>query len=327
MTGSSTPKVSVCIPAFNAAEYLCQAVESVLEQSYQDFEIVIVDNCSTDQTDALVDALLKKSNGRIRYYKNSHNIGLVGNFNRCLEYAEGIYIKFLCADDLLLHGCLERMTAGLEAHQSVKLVSSSRLVIDEHGNELGIRRYMTKDGLVRGSQAITRCLFGGNYIGEPTAVMFRKSDLKGCFREDMPQLTDMEMWFQLLEEGDLLSLGMPLCAIRSHSAQMTHANVRSGSIVEDNTKLFDAYSQKPYLKPTLFLSLQHKLLMTYRVWMSRKYLSDEKRKVVIARYASGLAYLLMPLVWFALGLKKQMLGAGKVSGLYRCCRPGRYMKK
>ena len=192
MTVSNTPKVSVCIPAFNAAEYLRQAVESALGQSYRDFEIVIVDNCSTDQTGALVDEMLKKSNGRIRYYKNDRNIGLVGNFNRCLEYAKGAYIKFLCADDLLLIGCLERMVAGLDAYPSVKLASSSRLVIDEHSNELGIRRYKNGDAIVRGNQAITRCLFGGNYIGEPTAVMFRKSDLKGGFREDMPQLSDMD---------------------------------------------------------------------------------------------------------------------------------------
>src|SRR3989338_6407950 len=206
MIDTNIPKVSVCIPAFNAADYLRQAVESVLGQDYQDYEIVLVDNCSTDHTGSLVSELQQLSNGRIRFYQNDRNIGLVGNLNRCLEYAKGSYIKFLCADDMLLPGCLDQMAAGLDLHQSVKLVGSGRLVVDERGNELGVRRYMTGDAIVRGKQVITRCLFGGNYIGEPTAVMFRKSDLKGCFREDMPQLSDMDMWFQLLEQGDLLSL-------------------------------------------------------------------------------------------------------------------------
>ncbi|MDO8412821.1 MAG: glycosyltransferase family A protein [Gallionellaceae bacterium] len=301
-------KVSVCIPTYNTAEYLGQAIESVLEQNYPDFEIVIVDNCSTDQTDALVSTMLKAGNGNIRFFKNETNIGLVGNLNRCLDHATGAYVKFLCADDLLLPGCLQQMAAGLDSHQSVKLVSSSRLLIDEHGNHLGAREYAAGDTIVPGHQAITRCLFGGNYIGEPTAVMFRKNDLKGYFREDMPQLSDMEMWFKLLEQGDLLNLAKPLCAIRSHAAQMTHANVRSSRIVEDNIKIFDIYSPKPYLKTTLLLSLRHKLLMTYRVWKSRKYLLDGEKKMVLSRYASRWAYPLMPVVWLMLELKKRLAG-------------------
>jgi len=308
MIGIKTPKVSICIPAFNAAGFLRQAVESVLEQSYRDFEIVIVDNCSTDQTGALVDEMLKNSAGHIRYYKNDRNIGLVGNFNRCMEHAIGAYIKFLCADDLLLNGCLERMAAGLDTYLSVRLVGSSRLVIDERGNELGIRRYKNEDAIVRGDQTITRCLFGGNYIGEPTAVMFRKSDLKGGFREDMPQLSDLEMWFQLLEQGDFLSLEKPLCAIRSHPAQMTHTNVGSGKLIEDNIKLFETYSQKSYIQVTWFLMLKHKLLMTYRVWMSRKAIPGEKRVMVLSRYASKTAYVLMPLAVLALRLKELITG-------------------
>lgn len=308
MVDSNAPKVSVCIPTFNAADYLRQAVESVLEQSYQNFEIVIVDNCSTDHTESLISKLQQLGNGRIRFYQNDRNIGLVGNLNKCLEYAKGDYIKFLCADDLLLPGCLDQMAAALDLHQSVKLISSSRLVIDERGNELGVRRYMTGDAIVRGNQAITRCLFGGNYIGEPTAVMFRKADLKRGFREDMPQLSDMDMWFHLLEQGDLLSLKKPLCAFRSHAAQMTHSNVKSSVLVEDNIKLFETYSQKPYLEATWLLMLQHKLLMTYRVWVSRKSISDEKRKMVLDRYASKLAYMLMPVVGLALRLKKRITG-------------------
>lgn len=306
MIDTNTPKVSICIPAFNAADYLRQAVESVLGQDYQDYEIVIIDNCSTDHTVSLVSELQQLSNGRIRFYQNDRNIGLVGNLNRCLEYAKGAYIKFLCADDMLLPGCLEKMAAGLDLHSSVKLVSCGRLVIDMYGNKLGTRHYVAGDNIVSGKQVITRCLFGGNFIGEPTAVMFRKTDLKGCFREDMPQLSDMDMWFQLLEQGDLLSLEKPLCAIRSHPAQMTHSNVRSGRLIEDNIKLFETYSQKSYLESTWFLRLQHKFLMTYRIWVSRKSISDETRKMVLDQYASRSAYVLMPVVKLALHLKERM---------------------
>lgn len=311
MAESSTPIVSVCIPTFNGAEYLRQAVESVLQQSYQDFEIVIVDNCSTDQTNALVGAMLKGNSSCIRYYRNDLNIGLVGNFNKCLEYARGTYIKFLCADDLLLPVCLEQMAIGLNTCKSVTLVATGRLIIDEHGRELAINRYSNADVLVPGKQAITECLFGSHYIGEPTAVMFRRSDLTGKFREDLPQVLDMDMWFRLLERGDLLYMGEPLCAIRHHAGQMTHANTKSGESIEDSLKLFEAYSHKTYINPSLRLVAQHQVHIAYRVWKSRKYITSEKKKLVLGRYGSTLAYRLMPVGSFLLNFKRRIFASLK----------------
>lgn len=96
------------------------------------------------------------------------------NFNKCLEYAQGTYIKFLCADDLLLPECLEQMAAALDAHHSVTLVCGSRMIIDETGKELKLKQYSSRDTIIPGGKAITRCLFGKNYIGEPTAIMFAR---------------------------------------------------------------------------------------------------------------------------------------------------------
>ncbi|MGB8517208.1 MAG: glycosyltransferase family 2 protein [Gallionella sp.] len=301
---SNNPKVSICIPTFNGAAYIRQAVTSVLEQDYTNFEIVIVDNCSTDKTAELVEDLQKTNKSCIRYYQNDHNIGLVANLNKCIEYAHGVYIKFLCVDDELLPGCIEQMVSGLELHKTVSLVSASRKFIDQDGRLLGVKRYLNLDTVVRGNQVITRCLFGGNFIGEPSAVMFRKNDLTGCFREDLPQLSDMDMWFQLLEHGDLLSLATPLCAIRIHAGQMTHANVKLGKVIEDNIKIFDLYSHKRYLQTNWFLLFKHKLLMTYRLWVSRKFISPESKRKVLNQYASRWAYRFMPVVEFLVSLRK-----------------------
>lgn len=307
MPRSNMPKVSVCIPTFNNADFLRQAVESVLGQSDQDFEIVIVDNCSTDHTGILVEDLQKKNDGRIHFYKNDQNIGLTGNFNKCLKYAQGAYIKFLCSDDVLLPECLEKMVAALDTHQSVTLVCSGRLIFNEADEKLGFKQYPSADDIIRGSNVITKCLFGKNYIGEPTAVMFRKKDLTGDFREDLPQLMDMEMWFRLLEQGDLLCIGTPLCAVRVHSGQVTHTNKKSGKLIDDNVKLFDEYSQKPYLKITPLLVMKRKVLMTYRVWVSRKFISESKKRMILDQYASKLIYILMPLVEYVVSLEKWVM--------------------
>lgn len=304
MNHSIIPQLSVCIPTYNCAEFLRQAVESVLMQTYQNLEIVIIDNCSTDETVTLVEEIISSSSRNIRFYKNDRNIGMVSNLNRCLELARGTYIKFLMADDLLLQGCLEQMAAGLETNNSVTLVACGRMTVDEKGYELSIRRYSDTNIVVPGARAITECLFGRNYIGEPTAVMFRKSDLEGKFREDMPQVLDMDMWFRLLEHGDLLYMSEPLCAIRRHARQMTHANIKSGALVEDNIKLFEAYSHKAYINPSWRLVVQHRIYITYRVWMSRKYISYNHRRKVLNRYGSVLAYWLMPVGWFTLNLAR-----------------------
>jgi glycosyltransferase involved in cell wall biosynthesis len=307
MPGFNKPKVSICIPTFNSENYLREAIESALIQNNQDLEIVIVDNCSTDHTGTLVKDFQKREDRRIRFYKNDRNIGLAGNFNKCLEYAKGEYIKFLCSDDLLLPECIERMAGVLDAHQSVSLVCSGRLILNRNGEKLGYKKYLSAETIIRGSSATTRCLFGKNYIGEPTAVMFRKRDAGRYFREDLPQLMDMEMWFYLLEQGDLLNIGVPLCAIRLHSGQMTHTNKESGKLIDDNVKLFDEYSQKSYLEVTPLLMMKRRMLMTYRVWVSRKFIPDSKKKMILERYASKFMYMLMPLVGSAISLEKWVM--------------------
>lgn len=310
MTEMTAPKISICIPVYNGERFLPRAVESALRQSYSNFEVLIVDNASTDGT-ARWAADRAAAHSKIRLLKNDRNIGLVGNLNRCLEYAQGTYIKFLMADDMLLPGCLEQMATGLDTHESITLVASGRLIVDEQENELTVSRYSNMNVVMPGKQAITECLFGSNYIGEPTAVMFRKSGLVGKFREDMPQVLDIDMWFRLLERGDLFYIGEPLCAIRQHADQMTHANIQSGALLEDNIRLFETYSHKTYIKPSFRLVAQHKVYMTYRVWMSRKYISSKKKTMVLNRYGSTLVYWLMPVGWLLLNFKRHAFASLK----------------
>lgn len=292
----SAPQVSVCIPAFNAAAYLGPALESVLAQDHPDFEVVVVDNHSTDGTGALVEQWIARGESRIRLYRNDSNIGMVANLNRCLELAAGRYVKFLMADDLLRPACLARMSAALDAHAGVSLVASGRDIIDPQGHARGRRCAFRSDRIVPGKQALVDCLYGANFIGEPTAVMFRRRDVDAGFRADLPQLLDMELWFRLLERGDLMYLAESLCAIRHHAEQATNANIRSGALVRDNVTLYEAYAHKPYARAGLRLRLRHRAYMARRVWVSRDFLPPDERQAVLERFGSTLAYRLMPAV-------------------------------
>jgi glycosyltransferase involved in cell wall biosynthesis len=303
----TSPKISICIPTFNGANYICQAVNSALEQDYPDTEIVIVDNCSTDQTAVIVEDLLSKCDGRIRYYRNERNVGLAENFNTCVRYARGLYVKFLCVDDVLLPGCLAIMAAEFDKNPSAALVCGGRLVIDSADKPMELKRYSSRRALIPGQEVIARCVLGTNFIGEPTAVMFRKQDLTPSFRDDLPQLMDMEMWFRLLEKGNLLNIELPVCAVRVHEAQMSGVNLKLGNLVSDRVKIFEEYGRQSRLELSLFQRVKHKLAMTYRVWVSRAFLSRGDKKMVLRRYGIIAVYPFMPLVSVIIVIKRALI--------------------
>ncbi|NMG64674.1 glycosyltransferase [Azoarcus indigens] len=289
------PKVSVCIPTYNGARYLPGAIASVLAQTYQDFEVVIVDNASSDSSAELLTELAKQSE-KIHVFHNARNLGLAGNLNRCAELARGQFIKYLCVDDLLLPDCLALLVQGLQAHPEAVLACGGRISITDEGKAFGLRHYAAQDGVVPGNMVMSRCLYSRNYIGEPTAVLFRKPDMQFGFREELPQLMDMELWLRMLQTGSLLNIAAPVCSIRFHAGQMTLKNIRSGALVQDNVRVFTEFSNRTDLQVTPMLALRHKILMTYRVWVSRKFITAQTKRDVLRRFGSRLAYPFMPIL-------------------------------
>jgi glycosyltransferase involved in cell wall biosynthesis len=287
-----SPKVSVCIPVRNGGDFLPLAVDSVLKQSSDDFELIIVDNCSTDGTVKWIEDKLSAT-PKIRFYKNATNIGLVGNFNACLAYAKGEYIKFLCADDLLLPESVRHMSDALDADSSVVLVTGGRRLIDETGATLTTQRYAAENVRLPGAGVINRCIFGKNHIGEPSAVMFRRKAAQRGFQDSLPQLLDLEMWFHLLEQGAMVSLADEVCAIRQYSGQMSQQNIKTGALIDDNVRLFDAYRNKPYIQNTWTNRTSRKIRIAYRVWMCRDALNTGKRNQILTASSSKIFYYTM----------------------------------
>jgi glycosyltransferase involved in cell wall biosynthesis len=238
--------VTIAIPAYNAAAFIEQAVESAQAQSFSQIEILVIDNNSDDTTAQRV-GRLAQADDRVRLVRNPENVGMTANFNRCLELAAGDYVKFLSADDLLAPRCVEKMLAALRARPEVSLVASARRQIGDRGESLGVARFSARDETVPGRRAIAQCFFGGNSIGEPTAAMFRKDQAARGFAPSYNQAMDLEMWFHLLEKGDLAFIAEPLCAVRRHRQQQTARNLSAGRVAIDKQQLFRDYSRRPYL--------------------------------------------------------------------------------
>jgi len=118
----SLPKVSVCIPTYNCGNFLSHAIDSVLNQTFTDYELIICDNASIDDTEEIVKSY---SDRRIRYFRNPTNLGMVGNWNRCIEKSTGKHVYILHADDLMLPENLDEKVRILDSNHSVGLVHSN----------------------------------------------------------------------------------------------------------------------------------------------------------------------------------------------------------
>jgi glycosyltransferase involved in cell wall biosynthesis len=223
---NQAPTVSVCIPTYRGAAHLGATIESVLNQDFTDFELVVIDDNSPDNTSTIVSSF---HDNRIRYIKNASNLGPEGNWNRCLEEATGKYFKLLPQDDVLAPNCLREQIEVLENdyNHTISFVFSARNIINKNGDVLMKRGYPGGvKGAISNNQAIKHCIrCGTNLIGEPGTVMFRKSliDKIGKFDGSISYIIDLDYWFRLLLQGDAYYLDAPLVSFRVSSGSWSVA--------------------------------------------------------------------------------------------------------
>ena len=280
---NSAPKLSVLIPVYNGARYLPECLESILAQSFQDMEILVSDDGSTDHSLGIIKEFALRDR-RIRWWKNPRNLGLTENANACLREARGELIKYVFQDDVLLSaGAVQAMVEVLETKPSTLLVASAVRIIDDQSKTIETRNRLGKTFELEGREVIIRCFEeNGNLIGEPSAAMFRRRCAARGFDAKFQQLMDLEMWFHLLEEGRLYWIDETLAAFRQHAAQQTAINRKSDRSEREMLALFEAYFQKPWLKT----AATQKMLCVQARFFKRKFgkqaealVKDLKRRI------------------------------------------------
>lgn len=211
------PLVSICIPTYLGEKHIAATVYSVLNQTFSDFELLIVDDNSCDNTLA---EIMKFPDSRIRVLKNKSNIGAQENWNRCLNEACGRYIKLLPQDDLLAPSCLERQVEIFEndSMQKIELIFCARTIINAENKPIYFRGYPSvRSGVIHASSIMRKCIRRGtNLIGEPGAVLFRAETARaiGGFDGGIPYVIDLDYWFRLLLKGDAYYFSSALCSFR-----------------------------------------------------------------------------------------------------------------
>ena len=143
MSTVNNPSVSIGLPVYNGGRYLREALDSILAQTFTDFELIISDNASTDNTEIICKEYANRDK-RISYYRNSENIGAAGNYNRTFELSSGKYFKWAAHDDLIAPEFLERCVAVLDSKPSVVLCYAREVCIDENGKTLRKRKDLLK---------------------------------------------------------------------------------------------------------------------------------------------------------------------------------------
>jgi glycosyltransferase involved in cell wall biosynthesis len=239
---SSPPKVSVLIPTFNYARYLPEAIESVLQQDFGDFELLISDDASADGSAGIVRGYAARDR-RIRAQVQPRNLGMVANWNWCLHEARGDYVKFVFGDDRLVGPhALRTLAARLDAAPGAVMAASARQVLDEQSRAIAIWDELKTAGTHPGAHLISHCLrHNRNLIGEPSAVMLRRAAAARGFDPRYKQVVDLELWMHLLRSGDLVYEPEALCAFRRHPLQQTVQNRRDGIGPLESLQLLSSY--------------------------------------------------------------------------------------
>jgi hypothetical protein len=238
LKGTTTqPLVSVCIPTFNNAPMLIDAVRSSMRQTYRTLEIWIVDNCSADDTEQMARRLVSEDS-RVHYLRHTKNIGMQRNFNACLEVARGEFVLVLCSDDILEENSIATLLGALMENPSAVFAASGRTFVNAQLEPIKICKPHARRRVCNGLAVARECVARGNFIGEPSAVMIRRQAASRGFDVYYSQLLDLEMWLHLASIGPAVLLPETLCKIRQHGNQLSVSNFRTGRLLEEKKKLF-----------------------------------------------------------------------------------------
>lgn len=206
------PKVSVILPAYNAEKYIKEAVDSILGQTFKDFELIVINDCSKDSTEQI---LLSYIDPRLVYVKNEQNLGVAGTLNKGLSLAKGTYIARMDADDISLPERFQKQVTYLDAHPDVAVLGTNVETFDENG-PLHIGWSSTDPKQMKVD------LFFSCGLAHPS-VMMRTDVIRTLGGYDMAfeGLEDYDLWCRVSENYGVTTFPEVLFRYRVHSAQVT----------------------------------------------------------------------------------------------------------
>ncbi len=228
--------VSVLMPIYNGEKYLVEAIDSILKQTYKEFEFIIIDDGSTDKS---YDIVKNYEDKRIKLIRNETNIQLVDTLNKGVSLSKGRYIARMDCDDIAHTERLEKQLRLIEKNNDVAVVGASIQLINEYGKK-GRKYFYPED-----SDYLSWCLLYFSPIAHP-AAMIRKTMLEGVggYNKLMTHAEDHYLWYRLSQVGKIINVNDVLMYIRKHQDNVTKKNVREN--VEKSIFVSKVVSKKIY---------------------------------------------------------------------------------
>lgn len=221
------PTVTVAIPTLNRANYLVQAVESVLAQTFSNFKILVVDNASTDNTRAVIRSF---SDTRLEYTCNDHQLGMIDNWNHALKLCNSDFVCILGDDDQWLPEFLEKSISVLRNHPSVGFTFSHCNKVDSNGAFIQRWGYdFPPSGLIRGHDYLEYTLKYGCCLTNSSTVVIRRKifETVGLFQPEFSYNTfDFNLWIRMANEFDTYFIDEVLVNYRIHEQQISDRHWR-----------------------------------------------------------------------------------------------------
>lgn len=220
------PPVSILIPTYNQVRFFKHALESALYQTYQNTEVLVSDDSTTDEVYTFIQPYLKK-HPNLRYLRNKPHAPDYGlsNSQHCIDESKHDYISFLYHDDLAEPDKIETMMAYAIQNPDASLITSAFYFINENGSRVSLSRYFDQDTKIDGPAFVQRMLDRRtNMVGAPSAALIKKAciDRQGfTFYGDQTYFTnvDVAMWFSVLEHGSAIYIANPLSSFRISTEQ------------------------------------------------------------------------------------------------------------
>jgi len=292
------PLVSILIPAYNQTNYLEEALNSALNQSYRNTEIIICDDSTTCDVQNLVNQYMIKSN-KIKYISNGGPSGLKGQINigKCFTAASGEYISYLLHDDLFNSNKIDKMINYFLYDPTLSLITSYRKMINKNGDYLNdnfrtICQY-PNDICLTGDEAGRKILFSMiNYIGELTTAMFKRKsvdfDIIDYDKYKIYCLSDISLWLKLLRKGNMIYISEPLSKFRIHESQNTYDEIFTfWASIDFFNMIISSYENNVFIKDRQ--ELIESLMAWYKEYagdlirFSNKYNNDSKKDAEIMK--------------------------------------------
>lgn len=293
----TNPLISICIPTYNGDKYLAECLNTCLDQTFTNYEIVICDDGSSDKTISIIEQY-KNKHPLIKFYKNEKNLGLVGNWNKCVELSSGEWIKFVFQDDYITKECLQEFFNGID-ESTVLMVSKRNFILPNKPSDDHINYYTNEVRTLENTTSYIGSLFTSkliskiavqniclNFIGEPSLIFFKKNIIKdvGLFNHSLKQICDLEFALRVASKYGLKYIPKKICAFRIHLDSTTSTNL--------SNKYFEMHNIEPLLFSYFLLFDKHfevfrsnltvfqliKLNLFFRVTAYRAYKVNLKEK-------------------------------------------------